>query len=104
RRVEAGRRMAGEGREQAALLLGVLGGDGGREALGLLAVAHDDRGRVLRAVGEGGLRLLVLGLAVDDDRVALLAVAARGLPDLFDKHAGGVVLADRQAVLDELEL
>src|SRR5688572_32763333 len=52
-------------------------------------------------VGERGLGLLVLGLAVDDDGVALAAEGPGRLPDLLHQHAGGVVLGYLDALANE---
>ncbi len=47
---------------------------------------------------------LMLRLAVDDHREAFAAEGARGLPDFFHQHAGGVVLRDADALAHELFL
>ena len=68
------------------------------ELPGLVEVADNHSRGVPARVGKRGLGLLVFTLAVNDDGVALAAVGTRGLPDLFDQHAGGVILADGDAL------
>src|ERR1019366_8865751 len=63
--VEARRELPGEERLQAAALGRVAAEDDLPELPRLLDVPDDDRGRVPAGVGEGGLGLLVLVLAVD---------------------------------------
>ena len=70
----------------------------------LRQVADDERGREAPGIGEGRLGFLVLGLAVNDDRVPLAAEHPRGFPDLFHQHAGGVVLGDGDALAHKLLL
>jgi hypothetical protein len=83
---------------------GVLAADDLAQPAGFLDVADNQRGGVAPRIGKCGLRLLVLGLAVDDDGEALATVAAGRLPDLLHQHAGGIVLVDGDALAHEAGL
>jgi len=68
-----------------------------RQHLGLLHVLHHERLRVRAAVAERRPGLLVLGLAMDDHGVVLVAQLGGPFPDLLDKRTGRVVPLDVDA-------